>query len=90
MALTAIAAIVAAVPLVTFNLSGGFPRFAYSSQIGFGVLAAVLSVVPFGGTALVWVPALATLLIQGSYGQAVGILVVGVIVSSVVAMPAVG
>lgn len=42
MALTAIAAIVAAVPLVTFNLSGGFPRFAYSSQIGFGVLAAVV------------------------------------------------
>ena len=49
----------------------------------FGVLAAVLSVVPFGGTALVWVPALATLLVQGSYGQAIGILVIGAIVSSV-------
>jgi predicted PurR-regulated permease PerM len=39
--------------------------------------------VPFGGTALVWVPALATLLIQGQLGQAMGILVVGVVVSSV-------
>ena len=38
---------------------------------------------PFGGTALVWVPALIAVLIQGSYGQAVGILVVGVFVSSV-------
>jgi predicted PurR-regulated permease PerM len=53
------------------------------APVVFGVLAAVLSVVPFGGTALVWVPALATLLIQGRYGQAIGILVVGVLVSSV-------
>ena len=47
------------------------------------ILAAVLSVVPFGGTALVWVPALVTLLVQGRYGQALGILAVGLVVSSV-------
>jgi predicted PurR-regulated permease PerM len=61
----------------------GFAVIGLPAPVVFGVLAAVLSVVPFGGTALVWVPALATLLIQGSYGQAMGILVVGVIVSSV-------
>jgi predicted PurR-regulated permease PerM len=61
----------------------GFAIVGMPAPVVFGVLAAVLSVVPFGGTALVWVPALATLLIQGRYGQAIGILVVGVIVSSV-------
>jgi len=61
----------------------GFALVGMPAPVVFGVLAAVLSVVPFGGTALVWVPALATLLIQGSYGQAIGILVIGVIVSSV-------
>src|SRR5690606_4280373 len=53
------------------------------APVVFGVLAAVLSVVPFGGTALVWVPALLTLLVQGRYGQAIAILAGGVVVSSV-------
>jgi predicted PurR-regulated permease PerM len=61
----------------------GFAIVGMPAPVVFGVLAAVLSVVPFGGTALVWVPALVTLLIQGRYGQAIGILVIGVIVSSV-------
>jgi predicted PurR-regulated permease PerM len=61
----------------------GFAIVGMPAPVVFGVLAAVLSVVPFGGTALVWVPALATLLIQGRYGQAGGILAVGLIVSSV-------
>jgi predicted PurR-regulated permease PerM len=61
----------------------GFALVGMPAPVVFGVLAAVLSVVPFGGTALVWVPALAALLIQGQYGQAVGILVVGAVVSSV-------
>jgi predicted PurR-regulated permease PerM len=61
----------------------GFAIVGMPAPVVFGVLAAVLSVVPFGGTALVWVPALAMLLIQGRYGQAVGILVVGAVVSSV-------
>lgn len=61
----------------------GFAIVGMPAPVVFGVLAAVLSVVPFGGTALVWVPALATLLIQGRYGQAAGIVVIGVIVSTV-------
>lgn len=64
-------------------LGVGFAIVGLPAPVVFGVLAAVLSVVPFGGTALVWVPALATLLVQGAYGQAVGILIVGVIVSGV-------
>jgi predicted PurR-regulated permease PerM len=61
----------------------GFAVIGLPAPVVFGVLAAVLSVVPFGGTALVWVPALLTLLVQSRYGEAVGILMVGVIVSSV-------
>jgi len=66
-----------------FLLGIGFALVGMPAPVVFGVLAAVLSVVPFGGTALVWVPALVTLLIQGHLGQAAGILAVGVLVSSV-------
>jgi predicted PurR-regulated permease PerM len=61
----------------------GFALVGMPAPVVFGVLAAVLSVVPFGGTALVWVPALVTLLVQGNLGQAAGILAVGLVVSSV-------
>jgi predicted PurR-regulated permease PerM len=61
----------------------GFAIVGMPAPVVFGVLAAVLSVVPFGGTALVWVPALIAMLVQGQYGQALGILIVGVVVSSV-------
>jgi predicted PurR-regulated permease PerM len=61
----------------------GFAIAGLPAPVVFGVLAAVLSVVPFGGTALVWVPALLILLAQGHHGQAIGVLVIGVIVSSV-------
>jgi predicted PurR-regulated permease PerM len=61
----------------------GFALVGMPAPVVFGVLAAILSVVPFGGTALVWAPALVAVLVQGNYGQAAGILVVGVIVSSV-------
>ena len=54
----------------------GFALVGMPAPVVFGVLAAVLSVVPFGGTALVWGPALVAVLIQGNYGQAVGIVVV--------------
>jgi predicted PurR-regulated permease PerM len=66
-----------------FLLGLGFALVGMPAPVVFGVLAAVLSVVPFGGTALVWVPALITVLLQGNYGQAGGILLVGMIVSSV-------
>ncbi len=66
-----------------FLLGIGFALVGMPGPVVFGVLAAVLSVVPFGGTALVWVPALITLVVQGNLGQAAGILAVGVVVSSV-------
>lgn len=66
-----------------FLLGVGFALAGLPAPVVFGVVAAVLSVVPFGGTALVWVPALLILLAQGRYGQAAAILVVGVVVSSV-------
>ena len=53
------------------------------APVVFGVLAAVLSVVPFGGTALVWVPAVVVLFAQGRYTQAVILLVYGAVISSV-------
>ncbi len=53
------------------------------APVVFGVIGAVLSVVPFGGTALVWVPAVAVLLVRGEYVSAVVLVVAGAIVSSV-------
>ncbi|MBM4218063.1 MAG: AI-2E family transporter [Gammaproteobacteria bacterium] len=64
-------------------LGVGFALAGMPGPVVFGVVAAVLSVVPFGGTALVWVPALAALFFQGRYGQAAAVLAVGVVVSSV-------
>jgi predicted PurR-regulated permease PerM len=53
------------------------------APVVFGVVAAVLSVVPFGGTALVWAPAVITLMVQGHYTQAGILLAFGVVISSV-------
>lgn len=61
----------------------GFAVVGLPAPAVFGVIGAVLSVVPFGGTALVWVPAVAALAIQGRYGAAIALVVVGAIVSSV-------
>jgi len=61
----------------------GFALVGIPAPVVFGVIAAVLSVVPFGGTALVWVPAVAFLLIQGRYASAIVLIIVGAIVGSV-------
>jgi predicted PurR-regulated permease PerM len=53
------------------------------APVVFGVVAAVLSVVPFGGTALVWAPAVIILAAQGRYTQAVILVAFGVVISSV-------
>ena len=55
-------------------LGVGFAVVGLPAPVVFGVVGAVLSVVPFGGTALVWVPALSMLMVQGQYAQAGGIL----------------
>jgi predicted PurR-regulated permease PerM len=53
------------------------------APVVFGVIGAVLSIVPFGGTALVWVPAVVVLLARGEYVAAIVLMVAGAIVSSV-------
>jgi predicted PurR-regulated permease PerM len=70
--------------LVQGFLTGvAFATVELPAPVVFGVVAAVLSVVPFGGTALVWVPAVVTLAIQGDYTRAVILLAFGVVISSV-------
>jgi predicted PurR-regulated permease PerM len=61
----------------------GFAAVGLPAPVVFGVLAALLSVVPFGGTALVWAPAVVVLLAQGRYTQAVILIVFGAVISSV-------
>ena len=55
----------------------GFAIAGLPSAVVFGVVAAVLSVVPFGGTALVWLPGAAYLWFQGEVGWAIFLLVWG-------------
>lgn len=66
-----------------FLLGVGFAVVGLPAPVVFGVIGAILSVVPFGGTALVWVPAVAVLAYQGRYGAAIALAVVGAVVSSV-------
>lgn len=66
-----------------FLLGVAFAVVGLPAPVVFGVVGAVLSVVPFGGTALVWAPAVGVLMVQGSYVQAVVLLGFGVVVSSV-------
>jgi len=47
----------------------GFAIAGLPAPVVFGVVGAILSVVPFGGTALVWVPAAAFLLFTGDIGH---------------------
>ncbi len=64
-------------------LGTGFAVVGLPAPVVFGVIGAVLSIVPFGGTALVWVPAVGALLFQGRYGAAIALAVIGLIVSTV-------
>lgn len=61
----------------------GFALVGLPAPVVFGVLGAVLSVVPFGGTALVWIPAVGALLFQGRYRAAIVLAVAGLLVSTV-------
>jgi predicted PurR-regulated permease PerM len=74
--------------VVTSMLQGlllgiGFAVVGLPAPVVFGVMGAVLSVVPFGGTALVWVPAVGVLLFQGRYGTAIVLAAIGLVVSTV-------
>jgi predicted PurR-regulated permease PerM len=54
-----------------------------SGPLVFGVLAAFLALLPFGGTALVWIPATLLLASQDNWGMAIVMLVIGVVSSSI-------
>jgi predicted PurR-regulated permease PerM len=49
----------------------GFAIAGLPSPVVFGVLAAILSLLPAGGAALVWIPALLWLMVQQSWGWAI-------------------
>ena len=56
-------------------LGTGFAIVGLPSPVVFGVLSALASVVPFVGTALVWVPAALVLLVQGRTWAAIFFLI---------------
>ncbi|MET0282225.1 MAG: AI-2E family transporter [Steroidobacteraceae bacterium] len=60
----------------------GFAIARLPGSIVFGVLAAVLALLPFGGAALVWVPGVLYLFAVGKVGWAIFLLVWGGIVST--------
>jgi predicted PurR-regulated permease PerM len=69
--------------LVTAAVQGvllgiGFAIVGLPSPVVFGVLGAVLSVVPFGGTGIVWLPGVLWLASQGHYGSAIFLAIWGV------------
>ena len=68
--------------LVQGGLTGiGFAVAGLPSPVVFGVLATLLSLLPAGGAALVWIPGVVVLLLAGSAGSAVFLLVLGIVIS---------
>ncbi len=61
----------------------GFAIASLPSPVVFGVLAALLSMLPVGGAALVWAPAALWLLIDGRWGYALFLMLWGVMLSGV-------
>ncbi len=59
----------------------GFAFAGLPSPVVFGVLAAIMALLPAGGTAIVWVPAVAYLAFAQRWGAALFLLVWGVVVS---------
>ncbi len=73
--------------LITALLQGlivgiGFAICGLPSPVVFGVLAAVLSMLPVGGTALVWIPAVIALFVQGHWGYGTFMVLWGILSSS--------
>ena len=59
----------------------GFAIASLPSPLVFGVLAALLSMLPVGGAAIVWVPAIGWLIYQGRWGFAIFMLAWGLMLS---------
>jgi predicted PurR-regulated permease PerM len=60
----------------------GFAIAGLPSPVVFGVLAAILALLPAGGAAIVWIPGLLFLAASGRWGMAVFMLIWGIIVST--------
>jgi predicted PurR-regulated permease PerM len=60
----------------------GFAIAGLPSPVVFGVLAAVLALLPAGGAAIVWIPAVLYLAVMGRWGMAIFMLIWGVVVST--------
>jgi predicted PurR-regulated permease PerM len=58
----------------------GFAIFGLPSPIVFGAIMAVLSLLPVGGTSLVWLPAAVVLAAQGSWGRGLGLFFWGLVI----------
>lgn len=58
----------------------GFAIFGLPSPVVFGALMFVLSLLPVGGTAFVWLPAAVILLSQGSWGRGIGLAAWGALI----------
>jgi predicted PurR-regulated permease PerM len=61
----------------------GFAIASLPSPLVFGVLAALLSMLPVGGAAIVWIPAVGWLLTQGRWGFAIFMVVWGLTLGGV-------
>ena len=60
----------------------GFAIAGLPSPVVFGVLAAILALLPAGGAAIVWIPAVLYLAAAGRWGMTIFLLIWGVIVST--------
>lgn len=60
----------------------GFAIVGLPSPLFWGVVTAIVSVLPVLGSALVWLPGVAALLLQGRYGGAIILAVIGGVVAS--------
>ena len=58
----------------------GFAVFGLPSPVVFGAMMAVLSLLPVGGTAFVWLPAALMLLAQGHWGRGLGLAAWGILI----------
>ncbi|MGA2776077.1 MAG: AI-2E family transporter [Steroidobacteraceae bacterium] len=64
-----------------FVLGVGFDIAGLPSPVVFGVLAALIAMLPFGGTALVWIPAAIWLFFDGHWGYAIFMVIWGAMLS---------
>jgi predicted PurR-regulated permease PerM len=66
-----------------FLIGAGFAIAGLPSPVVFAVLAALLSMLPVGGSALVWAPATVWLFIDGRWGYAIFMLAWGLLIAGV-------